>query len=102
MTMSHCLTEEYWELLGPNGPFLHELFNTQSQQFTQLQLANNVLKDHAMDTQTNISDAAAKAMLAIAQVILMNMLTRSHSPRDAGAAEPKSFNGTMDKAEQFI
>jgi len=57
--MSHCLTEEYWESLGPNGPFLHELFNTQSQQLAQLQSANNVLKtSHGL--QTNISDAAAK------------------------------------------
>jgi len=79
--MSHCLTEEYWELLGPNGPFLCKLFNTQSQQLAQLQLANNVLEDHAMDAQTDISDAAAKAVSAIVQAILMNMLMGSHFPR---------------------
>ena len=67
--MSHHLTQEYWESLGPNGPFLRELFNTQSQQLTQLQLANNVLEDHAMDAQTNTSDATVKATLAIAQVM---------------------------------
>src|SRR5467141_2844235 len=101
-TMSHCLTEEYWESLGPNGPFLCELFHTQSQQLSQLQLANNILEDRTMEAQTNISDAAAKAMSAIAQAILMNMLMGSHLPRGARAAELESFNGSRDKAEQFV
>ena len=100
--MSHCLTEEYWESLGPNGLFLHELFNTQSQQLSQLQSANSILKDHAMDTQTNISDAAAKAMSAISQAIPMNMSMGSQLPRGARAAELESFDGSRDKSEQFI
>src|SRR5882672_4231496 len=100
--MSHHLTEEYWESLGPNSLFLCKLFHTQSQQLTQLQLANNVLKDHAMDAQTDISDAAAKAMSAIAQVILTNMPTRSHSPRGTRAAKPESFDRSRDKAEQLV
>jgi len=66
--MSHLLTEEYWELLGPNDPFLHENFHNQSQQLTQLQTANNALEDCAMEAQTDISDAVAKAMLAIVQM----------------------------------
>src|SRR5882672_8308486 len=101
-TMSHRLTEEYWESLGLNGPFLHEIFNTQSQQLAQLQSANNVLKDHAMDAQTEVSDAASKATSAVAQAILMNMPTGSHSPRGARAAELESFNGSRDKVEQFF
>src|SRR5882672_5985383 len=99
--MSHCLTEEYWESLGPNGPFLHELFHTQSQQLSQLQTANNMLEDHAMEAQTDISDAAAKATLAVVQVILMNMPTGSDSPRGTRAAKLESFDGSRDKAEQF-
>ena len=55
-----------------------------------------------MDTQTNVSEAAVKAMLAIAQAILTNMLTGSHLPRGTRAAEPESFNGSRDKAEQFV
>ena len=86
--MSHCLTEEYWESLGPNGLFLCELFHTQSQQLTQLQTPNNSLKDHAIEAQTDILDAAAKAMSAVVQVILMNMPTGSHFPRGTRAAEP--------------
>src|SRR5882724_8359599 len=51
LTMSHHLTEEYWESLGPSGPFLCELFHNQSQQLAQLQTANNVLKGHALEAQ---------------------------------------------------
>src|SRR5882672_4851455 len=100
--MSHQLTEEYWESLGPNGPFLREILHSQSQQLTQLQATNNALEDRAMDAQTDVSDAAAKAALAVAQAILSNMPTMSHSPRGAKAAEPETFNRSRDKAEQFI
>jgi len=44
LTISHHLTEEYWDSLGPKSLFLHELFYNQSQQLTQLQMANNTLK----------------------------------------------------------
>jgi len=57
--MSHHLTEEYWESLGCNSPFLHELFHNQSQQLTQLQTANNSLEDHALEAKSNVTDAAA-------------------------------------------
>src|SRR5882672_9489255 len=93
MTMSHHLTEEYWELLGPNGPFLCELFHNQSQQLAQLQMANNALEDHAIDAQTEVSDAVA---------ILVNMPNWSHSPRGTRAAKPECFDGIRDKAEQFV
>jgi len=100
--MSHQLTEEYWESLGPNGPFLREILHSQSQQLAQLQAANNALEDRAMDAQTDISDAAAKAASAVAQAILSNMPTTSHSPRGAKAAEPETFDGSRDRAEQFV
>jgi len=55
-----------------------------------------------METQTDLSDAVAKAKLAIAQAILMNMPTGSHLSRGARAAKPESFDGSRDKAEQFV
>ena len=100
--MSHRLIEEYCESLGPNGPFLRELFNTQSQQLSHLQLTNNVLEDCTMDAQTDVSDAAAKAMSAVAQAILTKMPMGSHSPRRVRVAKPESFDGSRDKAEQFV
>src|SRR5882724_12456447 len=47
-------------------------------------------------------DAAAKAASAVVQAILTNMPTGSHSPRGVKAADPEYFNGSRDKAEQFI
>ena len=57
--MSHHLINEYWVLLGPNGPFLGKLSPNQSEQLTQLQTTNNALEDHAMEAQTNVLDAVA-------------------------------------------
>src|SRR5882724_693956 len=42
--MSHQLPDKYWDSLGLNGPFLHELFHNQSQLVTQLQVINNDLQ----------------------------------------------------------
>ena len=102
--MSHLLTEEYWESLGHNSPFLCELFHNQSQQLTQLQLANNTLEDHALEAQGDVTNTAAKAMLSIAHVILTNIpaATGSRSLRNTQVAEPESFNGNRYKAKQFI
>jgi len=97
----HHLTNKYWESLGPNGPFLHELFHNQSQQLTQLQTANNALEDGTMEAQTDILDAAAKAASAIAQAILMNMQGATH-PEVPEQPELEIFDGSRDKAEQFI
>ena len=44
----------------------------------------------------------AKAASAVAQTILTNMLTRSHSSRGTRAAELESCDGSRDKAEQFV
>ena len=80
LTMSHHLTEEYWESLGPNGPSLHELFHNQSQQLAQLQIDNNALEDHSLEAQSDITDTATKVVSSIAQVILTNLpaTTGSH------------------------
>ena len=55
-----------------------------------------------MEAQTNVLDAVVKAMLAVAQAILMNMPTGSHLSRGAQAAEPESFDEGRDRAEQFV
>jgi len=54
-----------------------------------------------METQTYVSDAAAKATSAVVQTILTNMPTGSYL-RGARAAKLESFSGSRDKAEQFI
>jgi len=100
--MSHQLTDEYWELLGPNGPFLCELFHNQSQQLAQLQTPNNALHDRTLEAQSDITDAAAKATSAVVQAILTNMPTGSHSPRGVKVANLEYFDGSRDKAEQFV
>jgi len=100
--MSHQLTDKYWELLGPNGPFLCELFHNQSQQLSQLQMTNNTLHIQTLEAQSDITDAATKATSAIAQAILTNMPTGSHLSRGIKAADPECFNGSREKAEQFI
>jgi len=91
MTMSHQLTDKYWESLGPNGPFLCELFHNQSQQLAQLQTTNNTLHDRTLEAQSDIMDTVTKAASAIAQAILTNTPTRSHLPRGVKAADPEYF-----------
>ena len=100
--MSHQLTDEYWESLGPNGPFLCELFHNQSQQLTQLQMTKNALHNQTLEAQSDIMDAATKAASAIVQAILTNTPTGSHSPRGVKAAYLEYFDGSRDKEEQFI
>src|SRR5882724_7248375 len=102
MTMSHQLTDEYWESLGPNGPFLCELFHNQSQQLAQLQTTNNALHDRTLEAQSDITDAATKAASAVAQAILTNMPTGSHLPRGVKAADLEYFDGSRDREEQFV
>ena len=100
--MSYWLTDKFWDLLGPKGHFLCKLFHNQSELITQLQMANNALKDSALEIQSNSTDATAKAVLSIAQAILTNLPSRGHSLRSTRAAEPESFTGSRDKAKQFV
>ena len=65
-TMSHQLTDKYWESLGPNGPFLCELFHNQLQLVVQLQVANNNLQTWVMDALEDIANVASQAMSAVA------------------------------------
>src|SRR5882724_2559800 len=61
-TMSHQLPDEYWDLLGPNGPFLHKLFHNQSQLVAQLPTANNNLQTQMLDAPDNVANVASQAI----------------------------------------
>ena len=64
--MSHQLPDEYWDLLGPTGPFLCELFHNQSQLVTQLQVTNNDLQTQMLDAPDNVANMASQAASAVA------------------------------------
>jgi len=63
-----------------------------------------VLKDHALEAQSDITNVATKATSSVAQAILTNMLTTmgSHLLRSAKVAKPESFDGNRDKTKQFV
>ena len=95
-TMSHQLPDKYWELLGPNGPFLRELFHNQLQLVMQLQAANNDLQTQVMDAPDDIVNAASQATSAVARTILTNTQapTGGQSLRNTKAADPEAFDGS--------
>ena len=64
--MSHQLPDEYWDLLRPNGPFLHQHFHNQSQLVMQLQETNNDLQTWMLDAPDDVANVASQAMLAVA------------------------------------
>ena len=101
--MSHQLTDKFWESLGPQGLFLCKLFHKQSQLIVQLQTVNNALVDHAMETQDNVLDAAAKAKSSVVQATLSNVSMGGHSSLwGARAAKPEAFDRIREKTEQFF
>ena len=55
-----------------------------------------------MQAQYDVTDAAMKATLAVAQAILGNTPVVSHLSWSTKAAEPESFDGSRDKMEQFV
>jgi len=65
-------------------------------------MANDALKDHALEAQSDTMDGAAKATSSVVQAILTNMQSGGHSPRSTRAAELESFDRSWDKYEQFI
>jgi len=67
-------------------------------------MPNNVLEDHALEAQGDVTNAATKAVSSIAQAILTNIpvATGSCLSRNTRPAEPESFDGSRDKAEQFF
>src|SRR5882724_4641734 len=93
-TMSHKLPDKYWNSLGPNGSFLHELFHNQSQLVTQLQATNNDLQTQVLDAPDNIANVASQAALAVAQMILTNVQVPvgGQPTRNAKVANPETFD----------
>jgi len=67
-------------------------------------MVNNASEDQALEAQSDITDAAAKAASSVAQAILTNMPATmgNHLWRSAKVTEPESFDGNRDKTEQFI
>jgi len=102
--MSHQLPDKYWDLLGPNGSFLCELFHNQSQLVAQLQAANNDLQTQMLDAPDDVANAASQAMLAVARMILTNIqvLTGGQPMGNAKVANPETFDRSQEKTEQFI
>jgi len=92
--MSHQLPDEYWDTLGPKGPFLHELFHNQSQLVTQLQAANNDLQTWMLDTPDDVANVDSQAASAVARMILTNVQapTGGQLMRNAKAANPETFD----------
>src|SRR5882724_7639478 len=103
-TISHQLPDEYWESLGPNGPFLCELCHNQSQLVMQLQVANNDLQTQVMDAPDDIANPASQSTSAVARTILTNVQapTGGQSLRNTKAADPEAFDRSRGKTEQFI
>src|SRR5882724_11187395 len=96
--MSHQLPDKYWDLLGPNGPFLHKIFHNQSQLVTQLQAANNDLQTQMLDAPDNVANAAFQTTLAVAQTILTNIQAPmgGQPTRNANAADPEILTGACE------
>src|SRR5882724_8310278 len=92
--MSHQLPDEYWDLLGPNGPFLHENFHNQSQLITQLQATNNDPQTQVVDTPDDIANVVSQAVSAVAHTILTSTqtLVRGQSTRNTMASNPEPFD----------
>jgi len=65
-------------------------------------MANSTLEDNSLEAWSDTMDAATKAVLSIAQAILTNMLYGGHLLRSNRDVEPESFNGSRDKAKQFV
>src|SRR5882724_4452604 len=102
--MSHQLPDEYWDSLGPNGPFLCELFHNQSQLVAQLQATNNDLQTQVMDASDDVANVASQAASAVAHTILtsMQMSAGGQPTRNAKASDPEPFDGSQESREQFV
>src|SRR6266481_6290145 len=107
-SMVDQLPNEYWDLLGVNGPFLRSLFMSQHEQLQQLQDANTFLQGQVTDTHDDITNVALATASAVAQAIVMNpqasipVQSMHHPNRGAKAAKPEPFDGNQDKMEEFI
>src|SRR5882724_1965681 len=65
-SMSHQLSDEYWDSLEPNCPFLCENFHNQFQLVAQLQVTNNDLQTQVMDSPDDVANVASQTASAVA------------------------------------
>ena len=64
--MSDQLPDAYWESLGNHGVFLKALLTNQAQQLQQLQIQNQELHNHLINSENNLVHAASNAAVAAA------------------------------------
>ena len=98
--MSDQLPDAYWDSLGENAAFLRAFLANQSQQLQHIQLHNQELQNHLINTQNNLPNAASVAAVAAAQQIIIP--TTSSSNRPIKAADPEKFSGDRAETEGFI
>ena len=98
--MSDQLPDEYWDSLGDHGIFLKALLNSQAQQLQQLQIQNQELQNHFVNSQNNLVQAASNAAVAAAQQIAPP--NQSSSKPTIKAADPEKFSGDRAETEGFI
>ena len=72
--MSDQLPDAYWDSLGENAAFLRAFLANQSQQLQHIQLHNQELQNHLINTQNNLANAASVAAVAAAQQIIILFL----------------------------
>ena len=100
--MASQLPEAYWNSLGEHGTFLRALLDNQSQQLQHLQLQNQSLQEHLMNSQSNLANAASAAAIAAAQHIATPAhIDSTPSNRSIKAAEPEKFTGDKADTEGF-
>src|SRR6266481_5290491 len=106
LPMADQLPNEYWESLGPNGPFLRSLFMSQHEQVQQLRETTTFLQSRVTDTHNDITNVASATASVVAQAITTNpqasIPVQSHSSRNAKATKPESFDGNWEKTKEFI
>src|SRR6266481_8238520 len=106
--MADQLPNEYWESLGPNGPFLWSLFMSQHEQVQQLQDSNMFLQSRVANTHDDITNVASATASAVAQAIVMNpqasipVQSTHHPNKGMRATDPEPFDGNRDKMEEFV
>ena len=98
--MSDQLPDEYWDSLGDHSVFLKALLNSQAQQLQQLQIQNQELQNHFVNSQNNLVQAASNAAVAAAQQIAPP--NQSSSKPTIKAPDPEKFSGDRAETEGFI
>jgi hypothetical protein len=100
--MSDQLPESYWESLGENGGILRAILAGQAQQLQQLQMQNQELHNHLLNTQNHLANTASAAAVAAVQQLPPAPPTISSSHRPIKAADPERFSGDRAETEGFI